>query len=65
MSSAELVQVLVDEKQGIPPEVPATVSAGVVVGLATEMSPPVKLTLETPPPPPLYCGILRVLVDFV
>lgn len=33
----------------MPPEVPATVRAGVVVGVATEISPPVKLTLVTVP----------------
>jgi hypothetical protein len=40
----------------MPPLVPATVKAGVVVGFATEIKPPVKLILETvpvplPPPP--------------
>jgi len=44
------------EKYGNPPLVPARVKAGVVVGLATEIIPPAKLTLVTvppaPPPPP-------------
>lgn len=34
----------------MPPLVPAIVSAGVVVAVATEMMPPVKLTLVTVPP---------------
>jgi hypothetical protein len=40
----------------MPPEVPAIVNAGVVVGLATETIPPVHPTLVTvpDPPPPLY-----------
>lgn len=33
----------------MPPFVPATVKAGVVVGVATEIKPPVKLTLVTEP----------------
>ena len=33
----------------MPPLVPATVKAGAVVGLATVMMPPVKLTLVTVP----------------
>ena len=36
----------------MPPLVPATVNAGVVVGLATEIKPPVKPTLVTVPEPP-------------
>jgi len=36
-------------KYGIPPDVPATVKAGVVVAVATEMMPPVKPTLVTVP----------------
>lgn len=54
--AAELAHVLALEKYGMPPLVPATVSAGVVVGVATEIKPPVKETLVTvplPPPPPL------------
>jgi hypothetical protein len=38
-------------KYGIPPDVPATVSAGVVVAVATEIKPPVKDTLVTVPEP--------------
>jgi hypothetical protein len=37
------------EKYGTPPEVPATVNAGVVVGVATDTMPPVQLTLVTVP----------------
>jgi hypothetical protein len=37
----------------MPPLVPATVNAGVVVAVATEMMPPVKLTLVTVPPNPV------------
>jgi hypothetical protein len=33
----------------MPPEVPETVSDGVVVGFATEIMPPVKDTLDTLP----------------
>ena len=33
----------------MPPEVPATVNAGVVLALATEINPPVKLTDVTVP----------------
>jgi hypothetical protein len=50
VKAAEDAQVVEPEKYGIPPEVPATVKAGVVVGLATEMSPPVKPTVVTLPP---------------
>jgi hypothetical protein len=50
-SSAEEAHVEVEEKYGIPPLVPATVKAGVVVGLATEIRPPVKPTLVTVPVP--------------
>ena len=53
-SSAEEAHVDVPEKYGTPPLMPATVNAGVVVELATEISPPVKPTLVTvPDPPPL------------
>lgn len=48
--AAEDAQVDALEKYGMPPEVPATVNAGVVVGLATVMMPPVKLTVVTVPP---------------
>ncbi len=41
------------EKYGMPPEVPATVNAGVVVAVATETIPPVKLTEVTVPPKPV------------
>lgn len=50
-NKAEDAQVLADEKYGIPPEVPATVNAGVVVGVPTEINPPVNPTLVTPPAP--------------
>lgn len=58
---AELAHPVVDEKYGIPPEVPAIVNASVpevVIGLpAMETIPPVKLaptdvTVPEPPPPP-------------
>jgi hypothetical protein len=39
------------EKYGMPPLVPATVSAGVVVAVATLTMPPVKDTLVTVPEP--------------
>ena len=37
----------------MPPLVPATVNAGVVVAVATVTIPPVKLTLVTVPPDPV------------
>jgi hypothetical protein len=37
----------------MPPEVPATVNAGVVVAVPTVIIPPVKLTLVTVPPDPV------------
>jgi hypothetical protein len=49
--SAEDAHVDVLLKYGIPPEVPATVSAGVVVAVATEIKPPVKDTEVTVPVP--------------
>jgi hypothetical protein len=39
------------EKYGIPPDVPATVMAGVVVAVAIDNKPPVKPTLVTVPEP--------------
>lgn len=45
--AALVAHVLALEKYGMPPLVPATVSAGVVVGVATEIRPPVKETLVT------------------
>jgi hypothetical protein len=50
---AEDAHVVKPEKYGMPPEVPATVKAGVVVGVATEINPPVKETLVTVPEPEL------------
>jgi hypothetical protein len=50
-SAAEVAQVLPLEKYGIPPDVPATVKAGVDVAVATVMIPPVKPTLVTVPEP--------------
>ncbi len=47
--AAEVAHVEALEKYGIPPLVPATVNAGVVVGFATLIKPPVKLTLVTVP----------------
>jgi hypothetical protein len=52
VSTPELAQVLVPEKYGIPPDVPAIVNAGVVVAVATETMPPVQLTDVTVPVPP-------------
>jgi hypothetical protein len=53
VNAAEVAQVDAEEKYGIPPLVPATVSAGVVVGVATEINPPVNDTLVTVPEPEL------------
>jgi hypothetical protein len=50
-SSAEVAHVLAEEKYGIPPLVPATVNAGVVVGVATDIRPPVNPTEVTVPVP--------------
>ncbi len=44
-------QAAVEVKYGIPPDVPAIVKAGVVVGLAILTIPPVQLTLVTVPLP--------------
>ena len=49
--AADVAQVDALEKYGIPPLVPATVNAGVVVAVATVITPPVKLTLVTVPDP--------------
>jgi hypothetical protein len=49
-SNAEDAHVVAEEKYGMPPDVPATVNAGVLVGVATEIKPPVKPTLVTVPP---------------
>ena len=56
LGSAPLdVQVLAPLKHGIPPLVPATVKAGVLVGEATLTMPPVKLTEVTVPAPLANC----------
>jgi hypothetical protein len=47
VSAAEVAHVLAELKYGIPPLVPATVNAGVVVGVPTEIKPPVNDTLVT------------------
>ena len=47
----DVAQVDALEKYGIPPVAPATVNAGVVVAVATDTMPPVKLTLVTVPEP--------------
>ena len=47
--AADDAHVVLLEKYGTPPLVPATVNAGVVVGVATDTMPPVKLTLVTEP----------------
>lgn len=53
---AQLVPLL---KYGMPPDVPATVNAGVVVGDAIETIPPVQLTEVTVPPEP----VAEMLID--
>ena len=58
-NAADDAQVDALEKYGMPPEVPATVNAGVVVELATETIPPVKLTEVTVPPEP----VAEMLID--
>ena len=45
----------------MPPLVPATVRAGVVVAVATEMMPPVKLTDVTVPPVPVAEMVIEPL----
>ena len=63
--AADDAHVLALPKYGMPPLVPATVNAGVVVGLATDIKPPVKLTDVTvplPPPPPLFNCCVHVFV---
>jgi hypothetical protein len=47
--TAEDAHVVALLKYTTPPDVPATVNAGVVVGVATEIKPPVKDTLVTVP----------------
>jgi len=49
--TADVAHVEELEKYGMPPLVPATVNAGVLVAVATEINPPVKLTLVTVPAP--------------
>lgn len=50
-SAADVAQVLALEKYGIPPDVPATVMAGVDVAVAIDNKPPVNPTLVTVPEP--------------
>jgi hypothetical protein len=53
-SAADEAHVEAELKYGTPPDVPATVNAGVVVGVATETKPPVQptdVTVPEPPPP--------------
>ena len=47
----------------MPPDVPATVNAGVVVGVATEIRPPVNETLVTVPvgAAPLDAAVIKPL----
>lgn len=60
VKSPDDAHVEVEEKYGIPPDVPATVNAGVVVGLATEINPPVKPTVVTVPlPVPAPIAVLK------
>jgi hypothetical protein len=62
-SNAEDAQVDALEKYGIPPEVPATVSAGVVVAVATDIKPPVNPTVVTVPvgAAPLAAAVINPL----
>ena len=53
-STADVAQVDADVKYGMPPLVPAIMSAGVVVGVFTVTIPPVnptEVTVPLPPPP--------------
>jgi hypothetical protein len=50
-STPDEAHVAAEEKYGIPPLVPATVNAGVVVGEATEIKPPLNAALVTVPLP--------------
>ena len=52
-------------KYGTPPLVPATVNAGVVVAVATEIMPPVKLTLVTVPLDPPLAAMLMPPAELV
>jgi hypothetical protein len=66
-SAAEDTQVVAPEKYGIPPLVPATLKAGVVVGLETETSPPVKdalVTVPDPAPSLPFCATAAKYVPF-
>lgn len=56
--AADVAQVDALEKYGTPPEVPATVNAGVVVPVATDTTPPVKLT-EVTVPEPLLLNVVQ------
>lgn len=49
VNAPDVAQVVPLEKYGIPPDVPAIVNAGALVGLAMETIPPVQLTLVTVP----------------
>ena len=58
--AAEVAHVEAEEKYGIPPDVPATVNAGVVVPVATEIIPPVNPTEVTVPfPVPAPISVLK------
>jgi hypothetical protein len=57
VSAPELAQVLVPEKYGMPPDVPAIVNAGVDVDVAIETMPPVQVTSVTVPDPPPVCVV--------
>ena len=52
VNAAEVAHVVALLKYGMPPEVPATVRAGVVVAVATLIIPPVNETDVTVPEPP-------------
>jgi hypothetical protein len=49
VKTPDVAHVLAELKYGMPPDVPATVKAGVVVAVATEIMPPVNPTLVTVP----------------
>jgi hypothetical protein len=59
LSTPEVAHVDALEKYGIPPDVPAMMNAGVVVGVFTVTIPPVnptEVTVPLPPPPDPLLG---------
>jgi hypothetical protein len=57
-SAPEEAHAVAPEKYTMPPLVPATVKAGVVVGLAIDTIPPVHVAFVTVPLPPLDVPLL-------